>query len=148
MDERDADVCVFLPLAGLTTIYALVLDRIKQRAPPQRQIEPNWTWLEVVAGDGLCILAAAIRARLGHPDRATYERSVVLSFVIGGTPIVAWQLWRVYTRQRDIAHTLEHYIDRIEERERDGNHERSQTTLALPRWPRPPASPRNGSRPG
>src|SRR5262249_45880555 len=74
MLQRKEDAWVYLPLVLLMSAYAVVLDRNKT------QIEPDYTWLEVVGGTTMCLSAAAIRARLGPNDRATYERAVWLAF--------------------------------------------------------------------
>jgi hypothetical protein len=132
--QRTADSLVFGSLVIATTIYAIVLDRNKRRALMGRKIEPNWTWAEVVVGDGLCLLAAGIRARLGNKDRATYERSSILSFVIGGAPIILWQLWRTYTRLTEHIHALEQTIEGS-----DAHRQRPPEALAPLCWTGAPA---------
>lgn len=85
-----------ITLFALTTLYALTLRLIPY--------EPDWTWATVVVGTALCLSAAAldIRARTERWGGATwhsYERSVWASFVIGGTPIVIWQVAEMVVRR-------------------------------------------------
>ena len=55
--------------------------------------EPDLTWLEVVIGVALCLAAPyADRQQNGPYTSEVYEQRVWLAFVVGGLPIVAWQL--------------------------------------------------------
>ncbi len=92
-DEREADLLVYPLLAVATALYAAFLDKLKPL------IEPNWTWAEVVAGCWMCITAARIRARLGPDTREGAERAIRRSFVVGGIPIIVWQLLRMLIRE-------------------------------------------------
>lgn len=141
MDQRTADACVYPALALTTTLYAIALDHNKQYAPPDRKIEPDWTLIEVIIGSLICLVAAAIRARLGPADRRTTERAVWLAFLIGGTPIGAWQLWRGHQRRQQRRGTLQQY-------DRENNHanasKRSPAALADQRRPVSPADRGDG----
>jgi hypothetical protein len=128
MQQRKEDTWVYLPLALLSSAYVVILDRKKA------QIEPDYAWLEVVLGTAMCLTAAAIRARLGPDDRATYERAVWLAFAVAGLPIIIWQNRCAYQRQKRRGDALQQYLE-----ERYGTHERASPTLAALRWPRPPA---------
>ncbi len=93
LNEKEADLLVYPLLAVATSLYAVVLDKLKPL------IEPNWTWAEVVAGCWMCITAARIRARLGPNTREGAERAIHRSFVVGGIPIIVWQLLRMLYRE-------------------------------------------------
>jgi hypothetical protein len=126
MNSKTADLLVYPALAATTSAYALLLDDNKQHAPDDQKLEPDWTWATVVVGSLICLLAGTIRARLGPGDRQTCERSFWLSFLVGGTPIVLWQNWRAYARQRRRGDTLQQYVNQ-------GNTHGENTTGATPR---------------
>ncbi len=138
MDRRTADAFVYPALVVSTSVYAAALDYNKRHAPPGRKIEPDLTFVEVIAGDLMCLIAAHIRARLGPNTRAESMRATWLSFFIGGTPIVAWQLWRIYLRHKQREDTLQQHIE-----EWNGNFEQSPATLAALRPPSTRANGRN-----
>jgi hypothetical protein len=112
MDAKTADLIVYPALAVTTSAYALALDDNKQHA--EWKLEPDWTWVEVAIGVAICLIGAAIRARLGPDDRRTTERAVWLSFLIGSPPIILWQLMRAYMRQKRRGDTIQHYNRREE----------------------------------
>lgn len=93
-------IATYSALALLTTLYAVLLDRHKEKW------EPDWTWGEVAVGVALCLAAAAIAARQCDPSWRDYELLVWASFVVGGTPIIIWQLKRM-VGSRDEAITYE-----------------------------------------
>lgn len=70
-------------LIATTSAYARWLDRHKE-------LEPDWTWLEVVLGNVLCLAHAAVCARL-DPDTA-HEGHTVRAFVLGGIPIIVGEV--------------------------------------------------------
>lgn len=79
---------IYVELFLAATAYALALAK-------WRHIwEPHLTWLEVVIGAALCLLAPFIIARYGGAGTGweRYEGMVWAAFLIGGTPIVIWQL--------------------------------------------------------
>jgi hypothetical protein len=85
---------VDLALVATTSAYAAWLWTYRRR--PQ----PHTTWIKVVVGDGMCIIASACRSYgaglpydLGH---------VVWAFVVGGTPIVIGELLQELERRRDL----------------------------------------------
>lgn len=96
-----------------TTIYAIVLDHAKRR-----RWEPDWTWLEVTIGSALCLAAgtAATCAVLGA-DGLIIAGLFWLAFVVGGLPIVIWQLSRMNGRYRDAAAEARRLLERRERRE-------------------------------
>lgn len=70
-----------------TTVYAVLLAWVKH------YLEPDLTWLEVMVGVAICLAAPFADARLNGPQTSElYEERVWLAFVVGGFPIVAWQL--------------------------------------------------------
>jgi hypothetical protein len=121
-----------------TSLYALALDDNKRHAPRERKIEPDWTVIEVIIGTAICLIGAAIRARLEEPaDWRVHEKIVRRAFEWGSIPIIIWQVWRAYDRQKRRGDTLQHL------EKHHANRERSPATLAALRWPRPPANGTN-----
>jgi|FLYN01.1.fsa_nt_gi hypothetical protein len=113
------DRVVYPALSLATALYAAALDSNQRRAPRRARLEPDWTWLEVVVGTSMCLLAAAIRARLPpEGDWHSYEVAVWKAFAWGGTPIIAWQIWRAYEREKQRGDTLQHTIEEWYERKR------------------------------
>lgn len=89
MPITTAAVLIVLTLAS--ALYALLLERIKER------YVPNWTWLTVVVGNGLIGLALWAIEAWSEP------LTVALIFaanVAAGSPIIAWQLWQMDRRWR------------------------------------------------
>lgn len=80
---------VLAGIAATTTVYAIFLQRFK------RWLEPDWTWFEVVVGDAI-ILGGALIMRKLRPDMSAkeYERQTWLAFIVGGIPIIFWQVWQ------------------------------------------------------
>lgn len=143
MNQRIADACVYPALFLTTTLYAVALELNKRYAPPSKKIEPKYTWAEVVVGDLICLGAGAIRAWLGPNDRTHTLRSTGLAFIVGGTPIITWQLWRERRRQRVERDTLQHY----DVEHNDATSERPPAPLADLRQPGATAHRGNGRRP-
>lgn len=83
---------VFLGLFLVKSLYAYVLSR-----PRFAKLQPDGTWVLVVIGVGLCILAAGIDRRLTHPPVEVFEQRVWLFLGVGGIPIALWQLCRSIT---------------------------------------------------
>lgn len=80
-------VQIYAALFIATTLYAALLAFLRH------VWEPDLTWLEVVIGTALCLAAPYADQRLNGPlTSETYEARVWLAFLIGGLPIVAWQL--------------------------------------------------------
>jgi multisubunit Na+/H+ antiporter MnhE subunit len=72
--------------AGATT-YAVLLAYFRHFW------EPDLTWLEVIVGVMLCLIAPYADQRANGPlTSELYEQRVWLAFVIGGLPIVLWQI--------------------------------------------------------
>jgi len=142
MDQRTADVYVYPALFLTSTLYAVVLDANQRYAPPDQKIEPDGTWKEVVIGDALCLIAATIRAYLGPNERWPVLRATGLAFIVGGAPIIAWQLWRARERVAHARDTLQHILEQP--------HATRPTPtppgLTHPRRPSPPAHRRDGAR--
>jgi hypothetical protein len=57
-----------------------------------KEFEPDWTWVQVVAGCGLCLGHAYIQGRLSGGDWQTHHMRIFRSFVIGGLPIIAGEV--------------------------------------------------------
>src|SRR5690349_3425891 len=77
---------IYLLLLIATTLYAIVLAQLPQ-------LEPDLTWLEVVIGVCLCLAAPYVdRITNGPLTSEVYEQRVWLAFLIGGFPIIVWQI--------------------------------------------------------
>jgi hypothetical protein len=87
----------YLVLVLMTTLYALFLECFKHRW------EPHLTWLEVVVGTAICLSVPANLARAIGGDWAAYEQRTWAAFLVGGFPIVVWQLARMI---RDYKETI------------------------------------------
>jgi len=66
--------------------------------------EPHLTWLEIVIGTTLCLLAPYLAARLDRAPLtwADYEALVWAAFAVGGAPILIWQLIQSITAWRHV----------------------------------------------
>lgn len=84
-------------LLGAFILYALLLERTRGMG-----IEPAYTWAEVVVGTALCLLAAAVYIRLAQPSTWGGFYAVCAAFVVGGLPIIAWQIGRDIAHDRDV----------------------------------------------
>lgn len=89
---------VFFILFLTTTVYAILLQRTRGAG-----IEPAYTWLEVVIGSFLCLLASGVIIRTNTLAAWESYQIVCASFVVGGTPIIAWQIGLdIRRRQREV----------------------------------------------
>jgi hypothetical protein len=78
---------IYAYLLAATTLYAVLLANLKH------WWEPDLTWLEVVVGVFICLLAPYADQRTHGPlTSEVYEQRVWLAFVIGGLPIVVWRV--------------------------------------------------------
>lgn len=78
------DAVQFAACAG----YAALLETNKHRLTSQH------TWMQVVVGNSICLAFAGfrLRQRFGWTsDQA--ERQYWRSYIVGGLPVIAWQLW-------------------------------------------------------
>lgn len=91
------DAFVFLICAA----YAAFLQAVGNK----ERLEPDYVWLEVAIGDAIILLGgAALRVRLDEANgrRVTwrdYEWAVGRAFVVGGLPVILWQMLLVAIRQ-------------------------------------------------
>ena len=83
----------YLLLLCVTTLYAVLLERYKHLW------EPDLTWLEVAIGTALCLVIPWLLARTAPGNWQLYEARTWQAFIVGGAPIVIWQLFRM-TRSR------------------------------------------------
>lgn len=131
MNERTADAVVYVPLLFVMALYALLLDRNKQRTKPGAfRLEPDWTWVEIIGGVLLCLGAAYARSRLGPDTRADALRAVWGAVIVSLAPIISWQIWRASARRRQREKTLRYY-----EHEESHDKQRTPTRLAPARRP-------------
>lgn len=93
MNEHDADT-IDLGLMLTTTAYALWLDQHKE-------YEPDWTWVEVVVGVSICLVAAGLRTRARGGDWRAHEKNVWRAFVLGGLPVIAGEISQALRRWAD-----------------------------------------------
>ncbi len=78
---------IYCALFATTTLYAVLLAWLRHIW------EPDLTWLEVVIGVTFCLLAPYADQRLNGPlTSELYEGRVWLAFIVGGFPIVTWQI--------------------------------------------------------
>lgn len=82
MHRTDA---IDIGLVLATSAYALWLDSHKKA-------EPDWTWVEVVVGTSICLLAAGLRSRVMGGDWRDHERATWRAFLLGGMPIIAGEV--------------------------------------------------------
>ena len=79
---------IFIYLIVIKTVYAYVLSR-----RPLRWLEPDYTWMLVLLGVAICIVAAAVDRRLNGPLSAdVYEVRIWLALLWRGVPIAVWQI--------------------------------------------------------
>jgi hypothetical protein len=78
---------IYAALFVATSLYAALLAWLKHLW------EPDLTWLEVIIGVAICLVAPYVDARWNGPmTRELYEARVWLAFLVGGTPIVIWRV--------------------------------------------------------
>lgn len=82
-------ISIAVVLVLVKSLYAVLLSHKRLR-----RLQPDGTWVLVLIGVGLCILAAGIDRRLTEPSVAVFERRVWLFLLIGGIPIAVWQIGR------------------------------------------------------
>jgi hypothetical protein len=88
---------IYAALFAATTVYAALLAFLRH------VWEPDLTWLEVVIGTALCLAAPYADQRLNGPlTSEIYEARVWLAFLIGGAPVVIWQLGQSVSAWRRI----------------------------------------------
>lgn len=80
-----------LALIGMSCAYAYWLAEHKE-------LEPNWTWVEVVFGVGYCLAHARVRLRAGDDGLSEAARSLAL----GAIPIIAGEIAQWLRRERII----------------------------------------------
>lgn len=79
-------ITIYVGLFLTTCAYAALLAKYRHLW------EPHLTWLEVVIGTALCLLAPYLAARTAVLTWAEYEALVWAAFAVGGAPILIWQL--------------------------------------------------------
>lgn len=78
---------IYAALMLATSLYAALLAWLKHLW------EPDLTWLEVVIGCAICLVAPALDQRLRGPlTSELYEWRVWQAFIVGGLPIVIWRV--------------------------------------------------------
>jgi hypothetical protein len=122
---------IYIALFTATTLYAGLLAWLKHLW------EPDLTWLEVVLGVAICLLAPYFDQRNNGPlTSELYEQRVWLAFVVGGLPIVIWRVsasvraWGRITQRIGKNH--------------DGNTTDRATSVAAERGAEPEANDRAG----
>jgi len=82
-------IAIYCGLFVTTALYAWTLERTR------RYWDSDLTWLAVVIGVALCLMAPFLAARWsGVADWRAYEALVWWSFAVGSIPIIIWQLAR------------------------------------------------------
>lgn len=88
---------IYAALLIATTLYAAALAWLRHIW------EPDLTWLEVVIGVAICLAAPYADRQLNGPlTSEVYEVRVWIAFLIGGLPIVVWQLGQSVSAWRRI----------------------------------------------
>lgn len=83
------DLDIHAALFVACALYAAILERYK------KHLEPNYTWLEVAIGVSLVLGASFWRASRHAPwNGVDGVLAVMLGMVVGGAPIILWQIWR------------------------------------------------------
>lgn len=78
---------IYCLLFAATTAYAVLLAWLKHLW------EPDLTWLEVIIGVIICLLAPYFDQRQNGPlTSELYEQRVWAAFLVGGFPVVAWRI--------------------------------------------------------
>jgi hypothetical protein len=99
--EAQDELLIRVPLqvAGLSTIYSIILGQLERRYP----IKPDHTWAEVAGGVLISLVPVALAARR-RPGLSwqTYENAVWRSFFASGTPIILWQLAEAVVRHVEL----------------------------------------------
>lgn len=57
-----------------------------------KEFEPDFTWVQVVAGCSLCLSHAHLQGRIAGGDWQAQQWQVFRSFIIGGIPIIAGEV--------------------------------------------------------
>ncbi len=57
-----------------------------------KEFEPDFTWVQVVAGTALCLSHAHLQGELSGGDWRSQQLRVFRSFIIGGVPIIAGEV--------------------------------------------------------
>lgn len=92
---------IYSALFLAATLYAALLASLRH------VWEPDLTWLEVMIGVTLCLIAPFADQRANGPlTSEVYEQRVWLAFVVGGLPIVAWQLGQSVRAWRRVARRI------------------------------------------
>jgi len=88
--ELAADVA----LVAATNEYAAWLAEHKQ-------LEPDWTWLEVTLGTALCLLHSTALGGLRGGDWKAQQWRVVRSFGIGAVPVIVGEIRQYRLRKEE-----------------------------------------------
>jgi hypothetical protein len=86
------DILISTALVAACSAYAAWLDENKD-------LEPDFTWLEVSAGTALCLAAAGLQSRRQAGDWQSHEREVVYALALGAAPVVVGEM-RQWMRRR------------------------------------------------
>lgn len=92
-------LALVLSILFLTTnVYAVLLHRTQGRG-----IEPAYTWLKVAGGSSLCLIAGGVYIGTNTITAWGAYEAMWACFIVGGTPIVAWQIGLdIHRRQREL----------------------------------------------
>lgn len=78
---------IYAALFFATSLYAVLLAWLKHLW------EPDFTWMEVIIGCAICLVAPALDQRHNGPlTSELYEWRVWQAFIVGGLPIVIWRV--------------------------------------------------------
>lgn len=96
------DALFYLGAAASSAVYCLILELLNKR------LEPDFTWVEVVIGVALTGCWIAARGTLGDLPDVTGDAMFwwtcwlwVYMFLATGLPVVAWQIWQMWSRSKE-----------------------------------------------
>jgi hypothetical protein len=66
-----------------------------------KQLEPDWTWLEVAFGTALCLVHSAALGSIRGGDWRIQQWRVLRSFALGAAPVVLGEMRQYRHRQEE-----------------------------------------------
>jgi hypothetical protein len=99
MHPARTSVALDCALITTTSAWAFWLARHKE-------FEPDFTWVQVVAGTLVCLVHAQAQGALNSGDWQAQQWRVVRSFIVGGTPIIIGEIAQWLARPAERARVL------------------------------------------
>ena len=86
---------------GLDVALVAGMTRYADWLEEHKQLEPDWTWIEVALGTAACLLHSAAHGATQRGDWRDQQLRVVRSFALGAVPIVLGELRQYRQRQAE-----------------------------------------------